>query len=349
MLPTRRFIGSLVVMLWACQSVDEPAGAGAPASPQGGAAVPGGPAAPGSEPGSGDTPPAPFACAPGRAGATGDRTLTITAGEQERTVLLHVPAGYEPTKGTPLVLGFHGYGGNAEGMRAQTGFDAEAEQRGLIVAYVLGTGTASKGFNAGDCCGAPAWTSDTDDLGLAREIHKKIDAEYCVDPKRVYSAGFSNGGFMSYRFACEAADLFAAVASVSGVLGLPPESCKPARPVPILHIHGTADRTVAYEGGGAAGGLGSLVGIKFLSVADSVATFRTKWACGETSKEVVTAGDTRCEEWTGCQGDARIELCTVTDGGHQWPGGKANPGSGKTSDFGATKAVLDFFAAHPMR
>jgi polyhydroxybutyrate depolymerase len=292
--------------------------------------------------------PTPFSCEPGHMGATGDRTITLTMGEEKRTVFVHVPTSYDAKKGTQLILGFHGYGGNAEGMKTQTGLDGESDKRGFIVAYAQGTGVASKGFNGGDCCGKPAWTANTDDVGFAREIVKLLSVEYCVDPKRVYSAGFSNGGFMSYRFVCEAADVFAAVASVSGVLGLPPEECKPSRPVPIFHIHGTADKTVAFTGGGAAGGLGALVNIKFRSVADSVGTFQSQWSCAATSKELVSEGDTRCEEWNGCQGKARIELCTVTDGGHQWPGGKGNPGGGKTAEFGTTNAVLEFFAANPM-
>lgn len=293
----------------------------------------------------------PFECGAGsRPGATGDSELKMPGADgKERLVLVHVPGSYKPTKGVPLVLAFHGYGGNADQMRAQTGFDAEADSRGFIVAYVQGTGLAQKGFNAGDCCGAPAWTSSkTDDVGLAREIVKKVTTDYCVDPRRVHNAGFSNGGFMSYRLVCEAADLFASVASVSGVLGVAPEECKPARPVPLIHIHGTNDKTVSYEGGGAAGGLGSLVGIKFRSVADSIGNFRSAWACGATAKEIASAAaDTKCEEWSGCQGETKLELCTVDAGGHQWPGGKPTPVGGKTSEFTATKAILDFFDAHP--
>lgn len=299
------------------------------------------------------TPTKPFACDEGsRAGAAGDRELKLTlADKKERTVFVHVPSLYNPTKGMPLIVAFHGYGGNAEQMREQTGFDAESGKRGFITAYVQGTGLAQKGFNAGDCCGQPAWQADTDDVGLAREIVKKLSEEYCVDPSRIHNAGFSNGGFMSYRLVCEASDLFASVASVSGVLGVPPEACKPTRPVPIVHIHGTNDKTVSYEGGGAAGGLGSLVGIKFRSVAESVEALRKAFTCKETSRPITTQGaeDTRCEEWSGCGEDAAIELCTVTDGGHQWPGGKPTPVGGKTSSFPATKTILDFFDAHPMK
>jgi polyhydroxybutyrate depolymerase len=294
-------------------------------------------------------PPSALRCEPGRKGAAGDRTLTLIVDGQERTALLHVPQSYDPIKGTSVVLAFHGYGSTAEYMKTQAGLDVESDKRGFIVAHVQGTGLARQGFNGGDCCGRPAWSDETDDLGLAREINKAIAADYCVDSKRVYSAGFSNGGFMSYRFACEAADLFAAVASVSGVLGTPPESCKPSRPLPILHVHGTADTTVPFNGGPAAGGLGAIANINFRSVDETLSHFRTRWACGAASKLVSEKGDTRCEEWTGCQAGARIELCTVTGGGHQWPGGPSSALGGKTStDFAATSAILDFFAAHPM-
>jgi polyhydroxybutyrate depolymerase len=345
------FVPGLVLLMsvYACgggdASVEEPAPGPPPLNPP---VADSPPAKPPGTKGPEPAPPSTFACAPARPGAVGERTLTLSIGGQDRTVLVHVPKAYDPTKGTSLVVGFHGYGMNAAQMRTQTKIDAESDTRGFIAAYAEGTGLAQKGFNGGDCCGRPAWTDDTDDLSFGREIVKKLSAEYCVDPKRVYSAGFSNGGFMSYRFVCEAADVFAAVASVSGVLGTPPESCKPSRPVPILHVHGTADTTVPYQGGPAAGGLGILAGVNFRSVPDTVAAFKSKWTCGATSKEVSKAGDTRCEEWTGCQAGVPVELCTITDGGHQWPGGQPTPVGGKTSDFAATKAVLDFFAAHVM-
>lgn len=322
---------------------------GAPAG-GGGATLPG----TGGETSTNEAPKPPAAthsCDDARPGKVGDQALELEFGGQARKVLLHVPKRYDPKKGAPLVLAFHGYGGSAEQMRGQTGLDAAADTAGFIVAYAEGLGLAQKGFNAGECCGTSAWGGgDVDDVGLARAVIGKLSRDYCVDPKRVHSAGFSNGGFMSYRFVCEAADLFASVASVSGVLGVDPAACNPKRPVPMLHVHGTADRTVKYEGGGAAGGLGTLAGIRFRSVAESVATLRKKYGCQEAAQKGFTRGDTRCEAWAGCKDDARVELCTIEDGGHQWPGGEPVPLSGKTStDLSATKAIVEFFAAHPMR
>ncbi len=351
--------GLLVMgVLWACGAADDAPvdGAGGPA-PDG--VLPAENGAPGGTT-SGDpskenpdrqkpAPPSTFTCT-GKTGAKGDRTLTLTVGGIQRTVLVHVPANYDPNKGTSLVVGFHGYGGSAAQMRTQTKLDGASDAKSFIVAYAQGTGAVSNGFNGGDCCGQPAWRDPgTDDVGFAKEIVKSISSEYCVDPKRVYSAGFSNGGFLSYRLACEAADMFAAVASVSGVLGVPAETCKPSRPVPILHVHGTADRTVPYQGGAAAGGLGALAGVTFRSVDETVTSFRTRWQCPAASKSSYEKGDTKCVAWSGCQANIPLELCTVTDGGHQWPGGQATPTGGKLStDLDATTRVVDFFAAHPM-
>jgi len=280
----------------------------------------------------------------------GDKPISVTIGKTKRTAQLHVPKGYDPKKGASLVLAFHGYGSTASGMRSQTNLDDEADKRGVIVAYVQGIGIASNGFNGGDCCGQPAWIQPADDVKLAREIVKSVSEEFCVDPKRVYSAGFSNGGFMSYRIGCEAADMFAAVASIAGVLGVAPDKCTPSRPVPIFHAHGTSDPVVPFKGGGAVSGLGEAVGINFRSVEETLSTFRSKYSCASTPKPTESKGDSKCERWDGCADGAAVELCTIESGGHQWPGGAStNPLAGKTSkDLNATARLLDFFADHAM-
>ncbi len=347
---TARKIAGLLVLLTAgaCEAsvdppVDEATPPGAP-----GATLPRGPDE-GGAPTQGPAPASAFSCAPARPGKVGDATLEVKVGDKERTAFVHVPKSYDATKGTTLVLGFHGYGGSAEQMRSQTALDAASDKHGFIVAYAQGTGV-SKGFNGGDCCGGAAWNDGADDLAFGRELVKAISKDFCVDPKRVHSAGFSNGGFMSYRFACEASDLFASVASVSGVLGTEPEKCQPKRPVPMLHVHGTADRTVPFEGGGAAAGLGTLAGITFRSVTESIATLRQRYGCTTPPKDTFKNGDTRCQAWAGCKEDSSVQLCVVTEGGHQWPGGESTPLSGKTStDLVATKAVVDFFLANPMK
>ena len=278
----------------------------------------------------------PTTCA-GKTGAAGTRTVKIMSGGIERSFDLHVPANYDPSKRTPVVLLFHGYTMTAASIAKATHFSETADKRGLIVAYPDGTGG---GFNAGDCCGT-ASSNKVDDLGFTRDLLGKIEGEYCVDEKRVFSTGFSNGGFFSYRLACELADKIAAVASVSGTIGIDPATCKPKRPVSLLHIHGTGDGVVPYLGGGIGNNR---------SVATSVNTFKTNNACATgDGKVVLTKGDVECKSWAPCTGGTDVELCAVAAGGHQWPGGDLLPyGGAPSTNLVASEAIADFFAAHPM-
>jgi polyhydroxybutyrate depolymerase len=318
----------------------------------GGAAIEGGAAAPDVEGGTspadggdgasttsdGASPDAPVtpACA-GKKGATGDRTVTLTSGGRERTFSLHVPKAYDATKRTPLVFLFHGYTMTSAEIATATHFAETADKRGMIVAFPQGIGN---GFNAGDCCGT-AQSDAVDDVGFARDMISALDAEYCVDAKRTFSAGFSNGGFLSYRLACELADKIAAVAPVAGGLRLAPAQCTPQRPVPLLHVHGTGDLVVPYNGGG----IGAA-----RPVSASIEAFRSKNQCAVgAGQNVYSKGDVSCRKWGGCAAGADVELCTVNGGGHQWPGGDTLPYGGSASpDLDTSEAIADFFEAHPM-
>jgi polyhydroxybutyrate depolymerase len=166
-----------------------------------------------------------------------------------------------------------------------------------------------------------------------------LSAELCVDPARIYATGFSNGGFLSHRLACERADRIAAIAPVAGVMGMP--SCTPSRPVPVLHFHGTLDTLVPFEGSAQNG---------FPSVRDSFAGWGERDDCTGEPAVTFAQGDTTCETYADCEGGAEVTLCTVTGGGHTWPGGLPIPGLGHTtSEIAATEAMWAFFAAHPIR
>ena len=273
----------------------------------------------------------------GKTGAVGDKTVMLMVDGKQRTFDLHVPAGYDATKGTPLVFLFHGYTMTAAQIAMATHFAATADARGLIVAFPTGIGES---FNAGDCCGQAVSDPD-DDVAFTRAMITSIGGEYCVDPKRTYSAGFSNGGFFSYYLACELSDMIAAVAAVSGGLRIDASACKPKRPVPLLHVHGTNDALVPFDGGG----LGNAK-----PVSASIDAFKTLNGCAAGAGTVVyTKDDVSCTSWGGCTAGADVELCTVTGGGHQWPGGDQLPyGPTLSANLDTSKTVADFFLAHAM-
>jgi poly(3-hydroxybutyrate) depolymerase len=192
------------------------------------------------------------------------------------------------------------------------------------------------------------FSSNAPEQVLLTDMNPVADAksEYCIDPKRVFATGFSNGGFMSHRLGCEMADTFAAIAPVSGVLGIPTTSCLPSRPVPVLDIHGTADPVVPYDGGPA---LKLLPPIQFMSVDDTVSFWRSANACLSPAAIDYQNGDATCLRWGDCSGGVAVELCTLLGDGHQWPDSAiVVPGLGNASrSLNATSFIIDWFLAHP--
>jgi polyhydroxybutyrate depolymerase len=272
----------------------------------------------------------------GKLGVAGDKPVTLMVGGKARDFLLHVPATYDPAKRTPLAFVFHGYTMTAAQIATASHFAATADKHGMIAAFPNGL---SSSFNAGDCCGL-AQTDGVDDVAFTSAMIAALDADYCVDAKRVFSAGFSNGGFLSYRLACELSDKIAAIAPVAGGLRLDVAACAPKRPVPVLHIHGTGDLLVPYNGG---------VGTQPVSY--SIDAFKAKNGCAAGAGKVVFTKDpdVSCTKWDGCTAGADVELCTVAGGGHQWPGGDTLPYGGSASpNLDSSETIAAFFDAHPM-
>ena len=187
--------------------------------------------------------------------STADVRYELAIGGRTRSYVVHPPPrGNGPW---PLVLSLHGGGGNAHASAEQTGFDDEADRSGFIAVHPEGTGAPrpllhalGKGFlltwNAGTCCGF-AKEHEVDDVAFIRAVVSDVEQRFPVDEKRIYTAGISNGAMMSYRLACEASDVFAAIGVVAGAQTTSP--CRPSRPVSVIHIHGTADENVPVMGG----------------------------------------------------------------------------------------------------
>lgn len=276
----------------------------------------------------------------------GDSSHTLTVAGDERSYLLHVPPSYDATVATAVVLAFHGGGGNAANMAQMTAFSDQADQAGFLVVYPNGTGRLENKlltWNGGTCC-AYAQEQNVDDVAFVRAIVADLEKVTAVDPHRIYATGFSNGGILSYRLACEASDLFAAIASVSGTQNITP--CTPAQPVAILHFHGTNDQNVPYNGGQ---GADSLTQTDFRSVQDTLAFWVAHNQCSETTQNEDFA-DIEHIVYTGCAQNGAVEAYTIVNGGHAWPGGNVPLRVGAdqpTETIHATPLIWAFFATHP--
>jgi len=251
-----------------------------------------------------------------------------------RTYELYVPPGYDPEVPASLVLNFHGLLSTPAGQAAFSGFDASAAARGMLVAYPAGLGNS---FNSGACCGQ-AYEDGVDDVGFARALVDELKATHCVDPRRVFVTGMSNGGHMAHLLACVAADVFAAAASVTGVLQLPPDECAPARPISMIDFHGTGDLVVPYAGKGPG----------YPDVLEMMTGWATRDECAASSVVTFEEGDMRCETWPGCEADVEVTLCTVDGGGHCWPGPGECPFGHNSQARDASEVIAEMFAAQPL-
>jgi len=263
-----------------------------------------------------------------------DADWTIQSGGMARVAHVHVPASYDPTRPIPVVLNFHGYTSDGTQQELLSNMIAKADAAGFVAVHPEGYHNS---WNAGACCGDAA-SMKLDDVQFVRDLLDALEHDVCVDAKRVYATGMSNGGFLSHRLACELSDRIAAVAPVAGVLGI--SSCTPGRPVPVMHFHGTADMLVPYDGDPSLG---------FPSVPDTFAGWQQRDGCIGSPVQTFSQGDSQCHTYEQCAGGVEVTLCTVTGGGHTWPGGTPVPSLGWTTPYlSATDAMWAFFVAHPM-
>lgn len=287
-----------------------------------------------------------LACRRTTSAPSGDTTYSLTHDGIERTYVLHVPSSYDGKSAVPLVLDFHGGGGNANTEMTTSKFSGLADRKGFIVAYPNGNGRLQDKlltWNGGTCCGYAA-KDQIDDVGFVRAVIAEIQSKYKIDSKRIYAAGLSNGAIFSYRLACDASDIFAAIAPVSGTLNDP--QCQPNNTVSVIHFHGTDDAHVPYKGGY---GPDSLVDVDFASVKDSIDFWLNVDQC-EKTPQTESFQDIQHDMYSNCANGTNVELYTIVGGKHAWPGSDGpawNGGDLPTKTISATELIWDFFVKHP--
>jgi len=270
-------------------------------------------------------------CARGDEGPR-DRTMTVTSGGIARSFLVHLPTGWDGRTARQVVLNFHGRTNTAAQQNLISGMTAVADRHGFLAVHPQGLGDT---WNAGLCCGE-AQARQIDDVAFTGALLDALEGALCIDTRRVYALGFSNGGFLSHRLGCALAPRIAAIASVAGTNLTTP--CTPSRAMPVLHIHGTADAVVPYAG--------------YLGVAGvdrTMAEWAARNGCGATPSPLSVRGDVTCVQWTGCRDRAGVRRCSVQGGGHQWPGGMTIPLLGaNTTAINASEEAWQFFSAYAL-
>ncbi|MFT4124587.1 MAG: PHB depolymerase family esterase [Microbacteriaceae bacterium] len=265
----------------------------------------------------------PQAAATGQIAEADSGVMTLAVDGLERTAIVRDSTSSAIAQAAnarvPALIVLHGASGSNTATETTTGLTALAEQDGFVVAYPRGTafGRAVGGYawNAGGCCGRPV-TDDVDDVAFLSALIDELIAEHNVDPERVYLAGFSNGGMMAYRFACELGQRLAGIVVVSGALNV--DSCVAPTALPVLIVHGTKDGTVPYDGGPPSATQQKRLGYWVnASVADATSFWSARDGC--TSSTTASLGAVRTRVWDGCASGSALELVTIPGGIHRWP------------------------------
>jgi polyhydroxybutyrate depolymerase len=287
--------------------------------------------------------------------APGDHQRRLDHGGLQRRYLIHVPPGLDPTKPAALLLAFHGGGGYAEYMAddSRYGLLGQADRSGFVVVFPNGYSRFPGGrlatWNAGGCCG-DARDKGIDDVGFVRAIVADVQARVTVDPQRIFATGMSNGGMMAYRLACEAADVFRAVAAVAGTEAV--AQCRPSRPVAILHIHARNDTHVLFNGGAGPDAFRDTAKVMdFVAAPETVSRWAVRNQCVASPQRVLEVPGGYCERYSGCRSGSPVQLCVTESGGHSWPGARTvRPGKEAASQaLDANEQMWSFFAELPPR
>ncbi len=266
-------------------------------------------------------------------------TTSVMHNGIQRSYILYIPASYTGVENVPLLFNFHGYTSNATEQMFYGDFRPIADTAGFIIIHPEGTvdNNGNTHFNVG-------WGASTvNDVSFTSFLIDTIAAQYAIDLDRVYSTGMSNGGFMSFRLACELSDRIAAIGSVTGsIVPFTLDACNPSHSVPVLQIHGDSDGTVPYNGG--------------LGWSEPITSLVNWWVidnnCPPTPvftamPNISTTDGTTAERYAYENPNTCIEVIhyKILGGDHTWPGAAFNfPGT--NYDINASKEVWDFLSKY---
>ncbi len=268
-------------------------------------------------------------------------TSSIEFEGQEREHLVFIPDDYSDTKIYPLVIFLHGYGDTPLGAMEYTQFNQVGNTYNFMIVYPSGIPNWNSGV--GDNSVNP--TPDVNDVGYIEALIDNLSNSYRVDLSKIYATGFSNGGFMAYKLACQLSHRIAAVASVSGVMSTSTlENCNPSRPIPVLQIHGTKDIWVNIDGI-----------FEWRSVEETLRYWTNFNNCENSDMVVVPDIDQtdNCTiekySYTNCTDDSKVVYYKIIDGGHTWPGFGPTAYQNANLDINASIEIWNFFKDYQLR
>ena len=262
---------------------------------------------------------------------------TFNYGGENRGYYLYLPDSLG--NDAPLIMGFHGYSGSAESFINYTEIMDVADQFGFAVCSPQGTldDWNNSFWNVGYSFHA---NETVDDVGFVSALAEYLQNEYSLSEEKTFCTGMSNGGDLSFLLACEASEIFAAVAPVAGTMMLDfYNECNPEYPIPIFEIHGTNDDITYWDGDiNDEDGWGP-----YLDIPTIIEFWIQENNCTEYSMDTLPdiypndGSYVISHQYSGGINDNQVWFYEVVNGGHDWPGIWGN------MDIHSTEEIWNFF------
>lgn len=250
----------------------------------------------------------------------GDYFGRIPTGGTIRAYLLHIPTDYDPNEPTPLVVSFHGFTSNPEQNSQTSNLSEKADEEGFIVVYPAGQRDPMGWYTQPNAEESGWWN----DVTFSRDLITRLQEGFNVDSRRIFITGFSNGGGMVHRVACDLSDIVAAAAPVAGPQ-FRGDPCVLVRAMPIFAIHGRLDRNALFDG--------------YYDVLLPIPEWIQEWAdrngCEDEPTVTTPDDEITVQIWGDCDDEAEVVMRIYERGAHVWP-------------QGAEDMIWEFFEAHPM-
>lgn len=269
-----------------------------------------------------------------------------------RNYTLYIPNSYDSAEPAPLVVALHGRLQSVGSLANTTDWNVLAEEERFLVLYPEGIDMQWNYLR--EVLGYP-YDAHDDTLFLS-DLIADLSQDLNIDPQRIYVAGFSNGGFMAHRLACENPDQYAAFADVAGSSFEGIERVCPAHlSVNMLIMHGTADFNIPWDG--RQQNLDGYPVYVTVPISGLFTFWRDRVGCGQDyeTEDLPQLGNSpgtsvRIIRLTACPNNEELVLYGIVGGGHNWPGypdrlppeiaGPVN------QDIDATRVIWEFFSRH---
>ena len=269
------------------------------------------------------------------------KVITLDTGRQ---YLLYVPA--HVAKPAPVVMMFHGGGGDMQQAFEAYGWQTTADRYGFVLVVPNGSSRWPRGrlatWNAGNCCGY-ARDEQVDDIAFVRSLLADLPRQVAIDPTRLFATGMSNGGMLAHRLACDMATHFRAIAAVAGTDNT--LDCKPQRAISVMHIHAKDDTHVLYHGGAGPDAFRDTRKVTdFTSVATTISRWQQRLHISPQALQQTARPGVTIQRWQHADGIAEVVLITTDSGGHSWPHSKPVRGKTPSTAINANDEIWQFFA-----